>query len=497
MINHFIKLTLILLLVFTPVAFGAMDLWAFSLMELGILFMMILWALQFGIISKLRPHCLTGGQANSKLKTRNSEFQTSNSQLRTWNLILLSLFLCLILFQMIPLPSGLIKALSPETYDLRHYLLKDIGPQPSALSLELSAKSFPLSLVPFSTQVEFFKWLTLIGLFLLLQYWTPRDKGRRWFNPFITVIFMMGVLESLYGMFEVFSGHNQALNIKLGDSSVAGTFISRNYFAGYLLMVIPLSIGYLLSRKEFQAFRFPGWRNWLPSLHGKTLLIGFGAMVMILSLLFSASRMGITSLLFSFILIVILLRSVHGEKKLFRVPVLILVLALFWAAWIGLDVTINRFFEVTESFEARWTMWMNTFRIIEDFPLLGSGLGTFAQVFPRYRTFHVIGLATHAENDFLQLASEVGLVGMGLLLILFVALFYKALTGIRSVSRGEPGRYIGIGGLVGILALMLHSTVEANIQIPANSFLFTVIFALILRLPDSSHRGSAHSRNSP
>jgi O-antigen ligase len=474
MIDRIIGLTLILLLIFTPVAFGAMDLWAFSIMELGILFVVLLWALQWGIISKLR---------------------TPNSQLRNWNLILLGLFLCLILFQMIPLPSGLIKALSPQTYDLRHYLLKDIGLQPATFSLELLAKNFSLSLVPFSTRVEFFKWLTLIGLFLLLQCWNPPDKRRRWYIPFITAIFMMGVLESLYGMFEIFSGHKQALNIKLEDSSVAGTFISRNYFAGYLLMVIPLSIGFLLSREEFQSFRFRGWRNWLPSLHGKTLLIGFGAMVMILSLFFSASRMGITSLLFSFILIVILLRSVHGEKKMSRVPILILVLALFWAAWIGLDVTINRFFEVTESFEARWTMWMNTFRIVKDFPLLGSGLGTFAQVFPRYRTFHVIGLASHAENDFLQLASEAGLIGMGLLLILFVSFFYKALSGIRSISRGDPGRYIGIGGLVGILALMLHSTVEANIQIPANSFLYTFLFGLILRLPDSSHRESAHSHN--
>ena len=482
MIDRMIGLTLILLLVFTPIAFGAMDLWAFSLMELGILFVIVLWALQLGVISLSRT-------PNSNL----TFIRQSAIRIPQW--ILLGLFLCLILFQMTPLPSGLVKALSPQTYDLRHYLLKDVGLQPSALGLEPLAKSFSLSLVPFSTQVEFFKWLTLIGLFLLLQYWNPPDKGRRWFTPFVIVIFMMGILESLYGMFEVFSGHNQALNIKLDDSSVAGTFISRNYFAGYLLMVIPISIGFLLSREEFQAFRFRGWRNWLPSLHGKTLLIGFGAMVMILSLFFSASRMGITSLLFSFLLIVILLRSVHGERKISRVPILILALALFWAAWIGLDVTINRFFEVTESFESRWTMWMNTFRIIKDFPLLGTGLGTFSQVFPRYRTFHVMGLATHAENDFLQLASEAGLAGMGLLLILFVSFFYKALSGIRSISLGDPGRYIGIGGLVGILALMLHSTVEANIQIPANSFLFVFIFALILRLPDSSHKRWSHDQD--
>ena len=49
MIDRVIKLTLILLFIFTPIAFGAMDFWAFSLMELGILFIVVLWAIQFGI----------------------------------------------------------------------------------------------------------------------------------------------------------------------------------------------------------------------------------------------------------------------------------------------------------------------------------------------------------------------------------------------------------------------------------------------------------------
>jgi O-antigen ligase len=472
MINHAINFILIFLLVFTPVALGAMDFWAFSLMELGILFILILWAIQFGIVSKLRT-------PNANLTF------IPQSAIRILQWVLLGLFLCLVLFQMLPLPPGMIKTLSPKAYELRHTLLGGFSLQPF----------YPLSLVPFATQIEFFKWLTLIGFFLFLQYWDLAGRKGRGINHFLLVIFTMGVLESLYGMLEVFSGHKQALNVRLADSSVAGTFISRNYFSGYLLMVIPLSIGFLLSREEFQVFRLREWRNWLPSLHGKTVLIGFGAIVMILGLLFSASRMGVTSLLFSFSLLIVVLRRGDGGKKMSGVPFLILALALLWAVWIGLDATVNRFFSVTEDFGSRWAMWVNTFRIIRDFPLLGSGLGTFTQIFPMYRTHHTIALATHAENDFLQLTSEVGLAGMGLLLILFLSLFYKGLSGVRSMSRRDPGRYIGMGSLVGILALMFHSLVEANIQIPANAFLFTFIFGLLLRLPDISHKKWSHEQD--
>lgn len=88
---------------------------------------------------------------------------------------------------------------------------------------------------------------------------------------------------------------------------------------------------------------------------------------------------------------------------------------------------------------------------------------------------------SHAENDFLQLASEVGLIGMGILLILFIFLFVRAVSAIRSMSVTDSGRYIGIGGLVGILALMFHSIVERNLQVPANAFLFTFLWALVLK----------------
>jgi O-antigen ligase len=161
---------------------------------------------------------------------------------------------------------------------------------------------------------------------------------------------------------------------------------------------------------------------------------------------------------------------------------LILGLAILWAAWIGLDTVISRFFVSSEDLKMRWNIWVDTLQMIKDFPLFGSGLGTFLQVFPLYRSFHVRGLVTHSENDFLQLISEGGILGTGFLAILFFFLLFKAISGIRVLSDREPGRYIAMGGLVGILALMFHSMVERNIQVPANAFLYTMLWAIVLRI---------------
>ena len=466
MINILIKFILIFLLIFTPIAFGSMELWAFSLMELGILLIIILWGIQSGIGNRQRAITL-----NSELKNLPSAISYQPSALA---LILLSLFLCLVLLQMLPLPPGIVKVISPKTFFLRN-----------TLSFEPSALSFSLSFIPFATKIEFLKWLTLSGLFLFFLNWRNSNKD---VIPLIIIIMFVGIAESLYGMLEFFSGHRYILNLDMKISSVTGTFINRNYFAGYLLMVIPLSVGYFFSREVFQRSRFMGWRHWLSSLDGKTLLIAFGIIVMILGLLFSASRMGIVSLLLSFSLISFLFRESQRGQRFSKTTVLIFGLAMLWAVWIGLDAVISRFFIVSESFEERWMIWVNTFQIFKDFPLMGSGLGTFVHIFPMYRSFHIRGLVTHAENDFLQLASEVGLIGIGLLLFLFVFLFFRAVLAIRSFHSRDSKKYIGMGGVVGILALMFHSLVERNIQVPANAFLYTFIWAAVLKISTKETR---------
>src|SRR4030042_2954074 len=139
MINTLIMFLIIFLIIFTPIAFGAMELWAFSLMELGILLIIILWAIQSIIGSRQ----LAKGNRQSLINDPNDH---NVHNVPNVVVVFLSLFLLLILFQMISLPSGILKIISPNTFVLH-----------SALSFEPSVSSFPLSFIPFLTQIEFFK----------------------------------------------------------------------------------------------------------------------------------------------------------------------------------------------------------------------------------------------------------------------------------------------------------------------------------------------------
>jgi len=332
--------------------------------------------------------------------------------------------------------------------------------------------------------MEFFKWISLSGFFLFLLHWRGSDGSHRVTRQLIAVILLMGFLESFYGMFLVFRGSGDA-------TFFAGTFASRNHLVGYLLMTIPLGIGFLFSVETNQDRPIGHWFHRLCSLDGKTLLLGFSIIVMILGLFLSASRAGMLSLLLSLSLGLFLFNDFRTEKRLFKKSALILGLAFLWAGWIGVNTFFTRFSTVSEDIKLRWVIWGNTLQILRDFPLFGSGLGTFAQIFPMYRTFHFRGLVTHAENDFLQLASEVGLVGFGLLAILFLFLFFKR--GLRIRSETSPQRYIGIGALTGILALMFYSLVEKNLQIPANALLYAFLWGLTITPSLQMRRRQRHS----
>ena len=51
------------------------------------------------------------------------------------------------------------------------------------------------------------------------------------------------------------------------------------------------------------------------------------------------------------------------------------------------------------------------FRMFLKKPVLGWGLGTFPVVYPQFRTFYTNSFVNEAHNDYLQLLTEMGLLG--------------------------------------------------------------------------------------
>ena len=128
-------------------------------------------------------------------------------------------------------------------------------------------------------------------------------------------------------------------------------------------------------------------------------------------------------------------------------------------------------------------------KIVRDFPLFGVGLGCWPEVFPHYAEppwSPTFWNATH--NDYVQSATETGLIGFGFLAWFFVVTLRR----IRHCTRPvEPNvRLLVAGCLAGISAAAVHEFFDFPLQIPANALLFTILLGLTVRMTKSESQAA-------
>ncbi len=130
-----------------------------------------------------------------------------------------------------------------------------------------------------------------------------------------------------------------------------------------------------------------------------------------------------------------------------------------------------------ESAGGRLIVYENTLQMIKKYPFLGTGPGTFVHVYPRYRNpgFRIFMNAVH--NDYLQYGQEMGIFGLGSFFLL-LALFFKKNLSLLKTLNDKYLQGLTLGFLVSIIAIGIHSLGDFNLQIPANALLFWIILAL-------------------
>jgi O-antigen ligase len=117
-------------------------------------------------------------------------------------------------------------------------------------------------------------------------------------------------------------------------------------------------------------------------------------------------------------------------------------------------------------------LWRNTAEMALEYPLTGTGLGSFKYVFPRYQEVNPDRRFSHAEGDWIQYFAETGAVGVLLLLAFGVGLVRVLL---RGLSRRGSRRALAAGGFVGLAGIVLHGFVDTSLHIPANMVAATVL----------------------
>ena len=431
----------IVLILLSPLPFGNVETWSVSLFE-------IIAFLTFGV-------WLTGKIIKRRIRLPQSPLY-----------IPMGLLFLLVIFQTIQLPDSILNILSPHSFTLwqskREALVHIFGGQ-----INLAET---ISLYPFVTWQKLLLYLSYAVFFLVT---TDHIRTSKQIKRFFWIIFTVAMIESLIGLLQYIASGTKV--------SASGSYINPNHFAGLLLLVTPLFLGYLIYISAKEHIQTNSWKQLIKSLSSNNILLLFATSLIAISLILSQSRGAIFSFAAAMLFLYLLISLNKKSSTVKWLLGVFFVLIILYSFWIGLDPVIEKFSETEEALPLRTYIWKDTFNLIKDFPAFGTGLGTFSLAYTLYKEdAYWPYVYDHAHNDYMELAAETGLIGFFLVLFAFVSFYKRAVYNIRKFSpQKDPLRYyILLGCLSGMFGLFIHAVTEFNFQIPANAYYFIFLLGL-------------------
>ncbi|NHN39574.1 O-antigen ligase family protein [Pseudomaricurvus alcaniphilus] len=445
---------LLVLLAWLPLPLGSNRPWSLAIMQIAVLSLSLVWLVQY----------LRGRVGVSAVF------------LKAWPLLVpLALLLLWVSMQSWPLPLPLLELLSPN-----------------AFAVHSAANSYPsLSLNPQATREATTNTLCYLLIFCLTLLLVTNRKRLK---QLLLVIVFSGLFQAAYGSLMTLTGLEYGFFYEkytyLGVAT--GTFVNRNHLAGYLEMSLALGIGLMLG--EMVTRSAINWRDsarrLLRSLLGTKIMIRLALAIMVIGLVLTHSRMGnsafFSSLLICGLLYLIARRRVTRGSMIFFGS-LLLVDLLIVGNFFGVEKVVDRL-QGTTTTEQRVDVTRDSLAIVSDYPLAGIGAGSYYSVYPQYSSSGIRTYYDHAHNDYVEFAAEFGLVGFVLLGLIVVLALKSSLTALFK-RRDKLMQGLAFASTMGILALMIHSSVDFNLQVPANAALFMVLLALAV-MSEHFERGS-------
>lgn len=425
------------LLVWAPLPLGSNRPWAWALLAIWVLTLALCWL---------------AGYINGRYA-----YPTILGD--TWPMLLCGLmWLGYVWLQLIPLPVEFLEMLSPQA--ARWHIAAAAPATPGAAPLTLDAHATLEAACKSTAYIAFFA-LSLI----LLQ-----DRGRIRFAAYALIA--SGVLQALYG---------SLISLQSAGDVAAGTFANRNHYAAYLTMCLSVGIGVLianLSNEQGQSWgRF--FRNLIRWVISPKMALRLGLVVMVIALVLTRSRMGNISFFISLLVtgVIGLLLAKRATKSMVILLVSLIAVDVFLVGtYFGTQRVIERIARTTMQAEDRGEQAAWTVDMWKDYPVFGSGLGSFPVVYPRYAGEKAWWTYTHAHNDYLEFGAETGVIGLSLLGLMVLLSFAAALRA-QYLRRDPLMRGLSFAAMMGILALMIHSFVDFGLQIPAIALTFMLLLA--------------------
>jgi O-antigen ligase/tetratricopeptide (TPR) repeat protein len=389
--------------------------------------------------------------------------------------------------QITPLPRDLLRSLSPATGRAYDELLPPEGEilrgETAADPLTAAAGS-TISLYPAASRRAVLRLLAVLCLFAVVRnnVATPGAFRRLAWAALVT-----GAALSFFGFVQLLTsapGFVYWTYPSLGG--VFGPFVYRNHFAFYINLCIGLGVGLLLSGRR------RGGANLLQDPRAVWILLALALMVG--ALVCCLSRGGLLAAVLGGLVCLLVYRSRSSGWTSASAVLLVAGAVLALVAWFGHERLRARWApmltdQVLE--EARFGVWARTLPVAEDFPLWGTGFGTFQHVeLPRRESPGPAVVWDHAHNDYVEALIEGGVVRLALTLL---ATGLVGFLGYRAYARHRGGATGGLvlGALYAVATIAVHSFVDFGLHSPAIAVLAATLCAQLCALGGEGSRDRA------
>ncbi len=329
--------------------------------------------------------------------------------------------------------------------------------------------------------------VAFVVYYAITRVYRSRGQIRRLIGVLITV----GAFEAFYGLVEWGRGSGQVLgHVKRAYVDVAtGTFVNRNHYAAYLAMTLCLAAAAAIDAIDRSSRRTKS----KDGVFEKAVIVGFVVMLGMGAMFAAGSRAAPICFVVAAGVIGFVYQRDRIPKRIWPALLLFAVCLFAFLMWIGAEPLNPRWAHLTEEArmaDSRPRVYAACLGVFAHAPILGTGLGSFADAFAIYRPAQILAYYDHAHSDYLEIAIETGFVGFALFYGGVIAAFRRAVRAVRD-RQSRFARTRALGALAGVLAIGLHGLVDFNLSVPAN---LVTAFALLAIAVTASERHLMESR---
>ncbi len=441
--------TLLIFLVWLPIPLGSNRLWSTAILEIGAFFL-FLW-----LIVLIERGIIVIPQHAKRLK---------------WLLILMIISLFYAAFQMLELPIDFFKSISPAHVDINNELII-LG----------KIDSLTISVDHYKTYTYILKLAAYYAIFWICIVLLNTQK--RVFYLLLAIA-LGGTIQATLSIATALGDWYTSLNTsgEIFTGAISGSFVNYNHFAAYLNMCIVALTGLIFfSRMEINNEHRNSRRSYKTPMWQVHYSIYFA--ILIAAMIMTHSRAGAMALLLAFIFaFLLILSNPVYRKKYLRAFNGLWVIAFIIVLWTGYGFLVSELKNTSSEYVLRWDMLQLSWKVLEDFWLLGVGAGNYTALIPLYETSFFGFYIDHAHNDYIELLVEQGVLGFAIYFWMIVYALFYAIKTIRNIDRLSYKTY-ALVGFMGCLTMLFHGFIDFNFQIPSNTVYFFVFLALALLRP--------------